>query len=124
MNFEKAYKELLLGKKIRRKEWETLMHLRLVGKEVKAFKGENIDFYGDSNILVSTGWRVVDGDGTSLSFIEAIEELKLKKAITRDSLEDGFMFVDQGNLTICKPIEYDFMPTFKCLCALDWEILK
>ena len=45
MNYEKAHKELLSGKKIRRKEWEPLSHLRLIDKEVKAFKGENINFY-------------------------------------------------------------------------------
>ncbi len=124
MNFEKAYKELLLGKKIRRKDWEPLMHLRLMDGEVKTFKGENINFYGSSDILISTGWRVVDGDGTGLTFIEALEELKLKKAITRDELKEGFIFVDQGSLALCRPIEYIFMPSFKCLCSLDWEIIK
>lgn len=124
MNFDKAYKELLSGKKIRRKDWEPLMHLRLIDGKVKTFKGENINFYDDSNILISTGWRVVDGDGLSLTFIEAIEELKLKKAITNDHLGEGFVFVDQGNLAICRPVEYIFMPTFKCLCSNDWEIMK
>lgn len=124
MNFERAHKELLAGKKIRRKEWEPFMHLRLMDGEVKTFKGENINYYGDARLLISTGWRVVDGDDKLFSFIEALEELKQKKAITCDNLNDGFLFIDQGNLAICRPIEYDFMPSFKCLCSLDWEIIK
>ena len=124
MNFEKAHKELLAGKKIRRKEWEPFMHLRLIDGMVKTFKGENINFYGDARLLISTGWRVVDGDGKMMSFIDALEELKQKKAITREDLEDGFLFVDKGNLALCRPIEYDFMPTFNCLCSVDWEIIK
>lgn len=124
MNFEKAYKEMLIGKKIRRKEWEPFMHLRLMDGQVKTFKGENINYYGNANLLISTGWRVVDGDGTSITFVEALEELKLKKAITNDNLNEGFIFLDQGNLALCRPIEYEFMPNFKCLCSSDWEIMK
>ena len=41
MNYEKAHKELLSGKKIRRKEWPTLTHLRLIEDKVTAFQGEH-----------------------------------------------------------------------------------
>lgn len=124
MNFDKAHKELLAGKKIRRKEWEIFMHLRLMDGVVKTFKAENVHFYTNSNLLISKGWRVVDGDGKELTFPEAVEELKLKKSITNDSLNDGFIFIDQGNLALCRPVEYDFMPSFKCLCSSDWEVVK
>lgn len=124
MNFEKAHKELLAGKKIRRKEWEVFMHLRLMDGLVKTFKAENVTYYVNSNLLISTGWRVVDGDGKALDFPEALEELKLKKAITNDQLRDGFIFIDQGALALCRPVEYDFMPSFKCLCSSDWEVVK
>lgn len=124
MNFEKAHKELLSGKKIRRKEWDHLMHLRLVGKDIKTFKGEVTNFYGNTNILISSKWKVVDGDGTELTFLEALEALKQKQCITREDIADGFIFVDNNQLAYCKPIEYDFMPTFKCLCSNDWEIMK
>lgn len=124
MNFDKAHKELLAGKKIRRKEWEPYMHLRLIDGVVKTYKGENINFYGRTDMLISNDWFVVDGDGKRLTFLEALEELKQKKSITRDEFINSFIFVDNGNLALCKQIEYDFMPTFKCLCANDWEIIK
>lgn len=124
MNFEKAHKELLAGKKIRRKEWEPYMHLRLIDDHVMTYKGENISFYGYPDLLISCNWLVVDGDGKNLTFLEALEELKQKKSITREGYEDSFIFVDNGNLAMCKQIKYEFMPTFKCLCATDWEIMK
>ncbi|HLA58578.1 MAG TPA: hypothetical protein VK622_07450, partial [Puia sp.] len=80
MNFDKAYKELLNGKKIRRKEWDALVHLKMVDDNVVAFKGEYSSHYQGANILTSSGWKEVDGDGTSMIFIEAIELLKLKKS--------------------------------------------
>jgi hypothetical protein len=124
MNFEKAHKELLAGKKIRRKEWEPYMHLRLISDAIKTFRGENISFYGNANLLLSKDWLVVDGDGKKLTFLEALEELKQKKAITRDEGLDSFIFVDNGNLAMCRQVEYEFMPTFKCLCSTDWEVMK
>jgi hypothetical protein len=124
MNFDKAHKELLAGKKIRRKEWEPFMHLRLMDGKVATFRGENINFYGNANNLIKTGWKVVDGDGKELTFVEALEELRLKKAITHDDLNEGFIFVDKGNLAVCRPVEYEFMPSFSCLCASDWEVIK
>lgn len=124
MNFDKAHKELLAGKKIRRKEWEPYMHLRLINEHIKTFKGENISFYGYPDLLISCNWLVVDGDGKNLTFLEALEELKQKKAITREGKEDSFIFVDNGNLAMCRQVEYEFMPTFKCLCSTDWEVMK
>jgi hypothetical protein len=124
MNFDKAHKELLSGKKVRRKEWEPLMHLRLIEGKVKAYKGENISFYTDSNILLSTGWKVIDGDGSVLTFLEALEELKQKKHVKMENMEDAFIFVDNGQFAMCRQVEYEFMPTFKCLCSNDWEIIK
>jgi len=82
MIFEKAHKELLLGKKIRRKEWEPLMHLRMVGKGVKTFRGEHTNFYTNSSIIISDGWKVIDGDGTYINFLQALEELRNKKWLT------------------------------------------
>jgi hypothetical protein len=124
MNFEKAHKELLSGKKIRRKEWEPYMHLRLINDVIKTFRGENISFYGNANLLLSKDWLVVDGDGKKLTFLEALEELKQKKAITRYEELDSFIFIDNGNLAMCRQVEYEFMPTFKCLCSTDWEVMK
>lgn len=124
MNFEKAHKELLAGKKIRRKEWEPYMHLRLIDDHVKTFKGENVSFYGYPDLLISHEWIVVDGDGKKLNFLEALEELKQKKAISQVDKTDCFIFVDNGNLALCRQVEYEFMPTFKCLCSNDWEIMK
>jgi hypothetical protein len=125
MNFDKAYKELLAGKKIRRKEWDYLMHLRMINGKPKAFEGEINSYYTNVAIIASNKWKVIDGDGKELTFIEAIEELKNKKCIRQDDWsEDSFLFVDKDQLAICRPVEFDFMPTWKCLNSLDWEILK
>lgn len=125
MQFEKAYAELLKGKKIRRKEWELLMHLRIIDGKVIAFKCDNIYFYDSSNFILSDKWTVIDGDGEYLSFIDALEHLKNKKCIRKDDWpEDAFLFVDKDQFTYCKPIQFDFMPSWKCFNSSDWEIMK
>lgn len=125
MNFEKAYKELLAGKKIRRKEWDPFTHLRLIDGVLKTFESEVTSFYTDVGVLITDGWTVVDGDGMQLSFIDALEALKQKKCITREAMGDAFIFIDNdGQFATCRPVAYHFMPTFKCLCSTDWEIMK
>ena len=124
MDFSKAYKEMMSGKRIRRKEWEPFMHLKIDGAAIKAFKGENIKFYSSSEILLSKNWKVVGGDGKGLSFLEALEELKQKKYVKMENMENSFIFVDNGEFAMCRQVEYEFMPTFKCLCSSDWEIMK
>ncbi len=128
MIFEKAYKELLKGKKIRRKEWDKFMHLRLIDDDIKTYKGEYTHFYNNAKILISSGWLVVDGDRKELTFLEALEELKNKKKLTnKDWVEKGwdkFIFVDENQLAMCTAIEFDFMPTYLCLIASDWEIMN
>jgi hypothetical protein len=124
MNFENASKELFEGKKIRRKEWEHFMHLKIVDDLVQTFKGENITFFGDAKILTTHGWRVVGWDGEPMSFVQSLEQLKQKKSVTHDILDGGFLFVDQGNLAICRPVKYDFMPSYKDFCSNDWEVVK
>lgn len=129
MNFEKAYKEMMNGKKIRRKEWEPFMHLQYKDKKVKTYKGEYTDFYNNANVLISEGWKIVDGDGKEFSFVQALEELKNKKKLTNDrwveeTNKNFFIFIDVGQIVICKSVEFDFMPSYKCLCADDWEIMR
>lgn len=125
MNFEKAHKELLSGKKIRRKEWESLMHMKMIDDKVVTFKGEYSTFYQDPSILISNGWKIVDSDDKSLNFLEALEELKNKKSIRLDNwAEDCFLFIDKNQFAYCKPVQFDFMPSYSELCMSDWEIMK
>lgn len=124
MNFDKAVIELMKGKKIRRKEWEKLRYLQVNDGKVIAFQGEYTQFYNDPGILLSTGWKVLDGDGALMTFVEAIEILKLKKCITKEDMGEAFIFIDNDNLTMCKPVPFMFMPTWKCLGSNDWEIIK
>lgn len=124
MNFEKAYKELMEGKKIRRKEWEKLRYLQFKDEEVIEYQGEYTHYYKDVNLLVSRGWMVVDGDGTIISFLEAIEELRKKKCITTEEMGEGFLFIDNDTLTMCKPVEFEFMPTWKDINSDDWSVMK
>ena len=125
MIFAKAYIELLEGKRIKRKEWDSLSHLKLIDKKVTAFRGETTMFSGDSSIINSHQWKVVGGDGTRLSFVEAIEELKQKRFITREGWEENeYLFIDKDMFAVCKPVKFDFMPTFKCFCSQDWEVMR
>jgi hypothetical protein len=125
MNFEKAYKEILEGKKIRRKSWEPLMHLALADGNIKAFRGEHSNFYGDLKMIMQSGWKVVGGDEKHITFVQALEELKNKKWITNETWgENIFIFLDGEKFAICRPVEYEFMPDFKCFCSQDWEVMK
>jgi hypothetical protein len=128
MNFEKAYKELLAGKKIRRKEWEVFMHLRIIDGHVKTFKGEYTNFYANADIILSEGWKVVDGDGKELNYVQMVEELKNKKYIThkdwQENQQEKFIFVDKDQIAMCSAVMFDFMPSYKCLCSSDWETMK
>lgn len=125
MNFENAHKKLLEGKKIRRKDWEPFMHLSLSGGEVKTFRSETSNFYSHTSMLISNGWRVVDGDGKDLSFIDALEELRNKKHIDREEWQcNKFIFVDHDAIVACYAVEYEFMPSYKDMISTDWELLK
>jgi hypothetical protein len=124
MNFEKAMKELYAGKKIRRKEWGHLTHLRMIDDKVVAFRGEVTHFNENPNLLISRGWKVVDGDGTEMTFLEGIEQLRAKKCLTKDNMENEFIFIDGDNIAMCKPVEFDFMPTWKCINSDDWSVMK
>ncbi len=112
------------GKKIRRKEWDHLTHLRIIDRKVVAFRGEITHFDEDPNVLVSTGWRVVDGDGMEMTFLECLEHLKNKKCLTKEGMGESFIFIDVDNIALCKPVEFDFMPTWKCLNSEDWCVIK
>lgn len=129
MVFEKVYDELLKGKRIRRKEWEQLMYLQIVDGRVKTFKGEYTHFSADADILVSKGWRIVgDEEKKDLTFLEALDALKQKKAVTNSAWDDyndnSHILIDQGQIAKCRSVGYSFMPTFKCFCANDWEVMK
>lgn len=129
MNFDKAYKELIAGKKIRRKEWEPLMHMRIINGCVKTYKGEYTNFYADASVIISNGWIIVaDDDKKELNFLQAIEALRNKLVIThKDWLEektDKFIFIDHDKIALCKSVEFEFMPTWKCLNSDDWQIMK
>ena len=124
MNFEKIFIELTKGKKIRRKNWEPLMHMKIVNGEIITYKGESFHMHSDAKILLTKDWSLVDDDSKKFPFVEALNELKQKKYITHESLNGGYVFIDNNTLAICKPIEYMFMPTFEDLCAIDWETMK
>jgi hypothetical protein len=97
----------------------------MVGNEVVAFRGEYSSFYQDPSILISNGWKIIDGDDKSLTFLEALEELKNKKSIRlEDWSPDCFLFIDKNQFAYCKPVEFDFMPSYQELLSMDWEIMK
>lgn len=125
MNFDKAFVELTAGKKIRRKKWLPLMYMCKDNDVIRTYKGESLHLFAHSSILLSQEWTVVDGDGTKLSFPEAVNELKKNKYITCDLIKCGYVFIDDnGDFAKCIPVEYDFMPSYEDICANDWELIK
>jgi len=124
MNFDDAFVQLKAGKKIRRKKWEPLMHMKIIANEVVTYKGESFGLHSDADILLSKDWYVIDNEDIKFTFVESLQELKKKKMISRESLNGGYVFIDNGQLAMCKPIEYEFMPTFDDMCSIDWEIMK
>lgn len=128
MTFDDAFAELMLGKKIRRKEWEHLTHMRLIDRVVKTYRGEYTNFHSNCNVITSNGWLILNGDGKNMSFIEALTELKNKKFLTHiewlENKIDKFIFVDNDQIATCSAVEFVFMPTYKCFCATDWEVMK
>lgn len=124
MNFEKAFKDLKAGKRIRRKEWEPLQFMVMEDKKIVTYRGEYSNFYGDVNLMLDEGWYV-DGEDKDLNFVEVVEALKIKQKVrNRKWNPDCFIFIDKDKIAICKPVAYEFMPTYQCFCASDWEILK
>lgn len=133
MKFENAYKEMLEGKKIRRKSWDKFQHIKYVpatdkqDATVRTYKCEFNNFFGQPSMLISDGWLVVDGDGKELTFIEALEQLKNKKELTNKVWvkggKDYYIFVDGNKFASCSAVESDFMPTYACLTSSDWEIM-
>ena len=125
MNFDNAHRKLLAGSRIRRKAWEPLMHMVLRDEKIRTYKGEYSNFYGTADIMLSNGWTVLEGDGKELTFLEALDELKNRKRLSNNLWNpDIFIFVDGENIAICKPVECEFTPSFKCLCSSDWEVMK
>lgn len=126
MNFNKAHKELLNGERIRRKEWEPLMHMFINEKKdnIITYRGEHTAFYANSSFLLSDGW-ILEGSEKELSFLEALDLLKMKAKLTHKSWRPHeFIFVDGDKFALCKAVEYPFMPSYKDFCSSDWEILK
>lgn len=125
MNFEKAYKALLNGDSIRRKEWESLMHIKKIKDIVKTYRGEYTNFYADTRVLISDGWFLLDDPSKEMNFIDVIEALKAKKQVKHKSWEDQrFIFLDKDKIALCKAVEYEFMPSWLDLTSVDWELMK
>jgi len=125
VTFEEAYKELLAGKKIRRKEWNGLNHIRICDGILKSFSGEFVNFNPLPDILPSDGWILVNDDGVELSFIQAIDQLKIGKSVAHKNWKDKFIFVEYDELILAGTVECEFLPiTYKCLCANDWEVME
>jgi len=130
MNFEKAYNEMLKGKKIRRKSWEKLSHIKYFPSTkdqdgtIRTYSSKIDNFHCDASILISKQWSVINGDGKELTFLEALEELKNKKEITNKLWANQFLFLDGDHFACCSAVESGWMPSYKCLMANDWEVMN
>ncbi len=127
MNFKEAYNQLMQSKKIRRKEWDKSLYLKLNNDNlVRCYREEAIPFSYDLDILTSDDWIVTNKLG-NFPFYEVIYFLmqgeKAQLSIwpddcfiesTRSGIKDLFM------RRIC---EHDFIPTFECLISNDWSVI-
>ncbi len=114
------------GAKIRRKEWLPLVHIVYKDNLVQTYQGQKTHFYDKAEIILSDGWQVIgEEERGEFNFIDIIEELKNKKQVRQKNWPDNkYLYIDTNQFVACEPIPYDFMPTFACLCANDWEIIS
>lgn len=129
MNFSEASKELLSGQSIRRKAWNDKIHLKIIEipyGRVQGFREESVPFKYDNNIITSDDWVVLGDEDIQIPFSVAIEKLKkrFKLKLPRWPSQTYIEVNEHGDDLIMHRIcEFEYVPTFECFCATDWEVI-
>jgi hypothetical protein len=126
MDLKEALGQLAEGKKIRRRNWPSLLFLKKDKDKIVCFRQETILFDYDLSILDSVGWSEVGEEDENLSFSEAVERLfHMKKITLNEWPEDCYLQQSENGREIYmkKDSIYSFVPTFECLSATDWEVI-
>lgn len=71
MEFKEIIKQLELGKKVRRHQWESRSYLHLVGNEIRNNRSVKVDFC-NINSFLAKDWEVYEEE----SIKEIIEEIR------------------------------------------------
>lgn len=128
MKFEEAYLSLVENKKIRRKGWMASLYLMMSeGGAIKSYRQECIHYQYDLSIINSTGWLIVgDTENKSYLFNEMCEKLrKGQKARLPEWSVDASIETQDGQTIFMRiNCEFEFVPTFGCFSANDWEIVQ
>lgn len=125
MEFKEALEKLKEGKKIRRKEWEETLHIKIdpVDDKIKGFRQERVPLIYDMDILTSTEWTVID-DNEVVDFATAAIRLKQRKKVRfKDWQEDTYLeWVNDYNFCMMQIMPYAFLPSFYDVTQTDWEL--
>lgn len=126
MEFKEAYEHLTNGKKINRRGWrDSTMYLKMNDTfEVKCYRQECAYFRHDLTVL-DYSW-VILGEENLVSFADAIPLLLKGKKIKLETWpSDCYIEVDSDKKSLIKYglCEFDFVPTFECFAANDWDVI-
>lgn len=136
MDFAEATRALKYGSSIRRKSWPPFFHLKIIEhkddkgdtfKVITGYRQEAIPFIYDSGIIISDDWIVVDVDDNLIDFPAAIEKLRQRYKVRLKSWpKNTYLELSENskNLVMRRMCEHDYVPTFECFSADNWEIME
>lgn len=131
MNFSEATKALKEGKKIRRKSWDRFTNIAKEENEgqdeIFAYAQMAVPYFYDNNIILSDDWEVVDAQGATIDFPDAVEMLKKRfKVRLKHWPKHQYIELSENGreLVLRKMSQHVFQPDFECFSAIDWEIFE
>lgn len=129
MKFEEAYIALVENKKIRRKSWMESLYLMMSEDNiVKCYRQECIPYQYDLSIINSAGWMIVgDTENKRYLFSDICKKLNEGYKATLSEWDDECFIEatkDEKEIFARHISEFQFVPTFECFSASDWEILQ
>lgn len=125
MEFKEAFEHLENGKKVRRRAWEDKTIYLMMGAELKCYRQECVVFNYDLSVF-DDEWFII-GKEEIYSFSALIPFLLKGNKIKLKHWPEGcFVEADSSKTCLIKHVncEYDFIPTFGCLAADDWEVIE
>lgn len=128
MDFKEIWPELIAGKKVRRQEWNEGLFIQFINEEIQSYLHYGEPFAYDNSILLSDDWVVIgENENVLYRFHSACEQLALGKAIKLKSWPDTcYLVLDKETNMIFrfKNEKSNFLPTFPCMIAMDWEVIE
>ncbi|MDP4145613.1 MAG: hypothetical protein Q8936_14195 [Bacillota bacterium] len=127
MELKEAYQGINCGKKIRRKSWPNNAYLKSNSNDELTMYHIRADLFTyDLSIIHSHGWICITNHNRSepIDFISGLQYLNEGMKLRLQEWPDStYLMIDNRNIVIFKEEEWNFVPTYECLIAHDWEII-